>query len=62
MAVELMNRIIDYETGVLDEDEVVDLFQDLIDNGFAWSLQGHYGRTAKRLIEAGQCHPAEEAV
>jgi hypothetical protein len=48
--------IIAYESGELDEDGVVDLFQRLIDNGMAWRLQGHYGRTAKALIDAGLCH------
>jgi len=49
------SKIIAFESGELDEDEVIDLFQDLIDSGLAWQLQGHYGRTAKALIEAGYC-------
>lgn len=51
------SRIIDYEAGQLDEDQTVQLFQELIDNDMAWRLQGHYGRTAKALIEAGHCTP-----
>lgn len=48
--------IIDYEAGVLsEEEEVIDGFQQLIDSGIVWSLQGHYGRTAATLIAAGQC-------
>ena len=47
--------IIDYEAGVLGEEEVIDGFQQLIDNGIVWSLQGHYGRTAATLIDAGLC-------
>jgi hypothetical protein len=50
---DLLSRIIDYENGELDEDETVELFQALVDNGVAWSLQGHYGRTAQALIEEG---------
>ena len=45
--------IIAYESGELDDDAVIDLFQELVDNGLAWQLQGHYGRTAMRLAEDG---------
>lgn len=44
-----------YEDGDLGEDETVELFQDLIDSGLVWRLQGHYGRTASALIEDGRC-------
>ncbi len=48
-----IDKIIAYENGELDTDETVELFQDLVNSGMAWTLQGHYGRTAKALIEAG---------
>lgn len=48
----------DFESGVLDEEQVVEGFQHLIDSGLAWALQGSYGRTAASLIEAGLCQPA----
>ena len=50
------NLIVDimaYEAGELTEHEVVNLFSELIKSGVAWSLQGHYGRTASMLIEGG---------
>lgn len=47
--------IIAYESGELDDDGVIELFQYLIDSGLAWQLQGHYGRTAIALIREGAC-------
>ena len=39
-----------------DEAEYIAAWQQLIDTGLAWSLQGWFGRTAKYLIEQGYCH------
>ncbi len=50
-----VGQIIDYENGELDEQETVEFFQDLINSGLAWTLQGSYGRTARALIDAGRC-------
>jgi hypothetical protein len=47
--------IMAYENGELNEDEIVYGFQQLIDSGLVWSLQGSYGRMAARLIEDGYC-------
>tara|TARA_R100001594_G_scaffold101796_1_gene136365 strand:+ start:637 stop:810 length:174 start_codon:yes stop_codon:yes gene_type:complete len=49
----LISKIIEYEDGMLDDDQVIELFQDLVDNGMAWSLQGSYGRMAAYLIDEG---------
>ena len=37
------------------EEEQIDAWQHLIDTGRAWRLQGFFGRTAQRLIDAGVC-------
>jgi hypothetical protein len=41
------------------EEERIEAFQWLIDNKMAWNLQGWFGRTATKLIEAGLCKPKE---
>lgn len=50
-----IGRMIDFENGELSEGETIELFQELIDSGLAWKLQGFYGRTAEDLINAGLC-------
>lgn len=47
--------IMQFEGGQLTEEEIVNGFQELIDSGVVWQLQGYYGRTAAALIKAGLC-------
>ena len=54
-----VRKIIAYENNEMTQEEVIEFFQELIDTGYAWRLQGHYGRTALRLIEYGYCRRAE---
>lgn len=60
MASTLIPQIIDFENGELDDEEAIELFQELVNTGLAWTLQGHYGRTAEELIEKGLISPREE--
>jgi len=48
-----ISQIIAYESGELSIEDSLVLFADLIKSGLAWKLQGHYGRTASSLIDAG---------
>jgi hypothetical protein len=50
-----IDNLIAFENGDLDDEQTIDLFQDLINSGLAYQLQGFYGRTAEALIEAGHC-------
>ena len=51
-----IDKIIAYEQGELSRDETIEFFQELVDSGLVWTLQGHYGRTAQHLIDAGYIH------
>lgn len=47
--------ILAFEAGELTDNELVVGFQNLIDSGIVWQLQGVYGRLAKKLIASGYC-------
>ena len=50
---DIISAIIMHEQDQLNEEETLELFQELVNKGMAWTLQGHYGRTAAYLLEAG---------
>ena len=49
----LVNYIIAYEDGNMTVGQFLKLFGYLIKTGTVWSLQGSYGRQARRLIDSG---------
>ena len=55
-----LSFIMAFENGELDNEAIVEGFQQLIDNGMVWSLQGCYGRTAAALIEGGHCEDTHQ--
>jgi len=50
-----LDQILAYEGGEMTEEETIAFFQEMIDSGIIWKLQGAYGRTAKAFIDAGLC-------
>lgn len=44
------------EGQLASEEEVLEAWQHLINNGLVWNLQGFYGRTAINLIRSGICY------
>ena len=47
---------IGYAEGFLEpenQEQIKEAWQHLVDTGLAWSLQGWFGRNAKRMIEEG---------
>ena len=54
-----IQQLLDYENGKLDEVATIELFQELIDSGLAWELQGSYGSKAIELIRNGYCGHAK---
>ena len=47
----VVQAITDYENGDLTDEEIVELFQHLVDTGVVWTLQGSYGRMAEYRIK-----------
>lgn len=52
--------IMKYEDGSLTDEEIIEWFQKIINDGSVWTLQGTYGRMATALINAGLCTPKKE--
>jgi len=49
----IVDKMMLYEGGDMNEEETVEFFQELLDRRLINSLQGHYQRTAELLLELG---------
>lgn len=59
---DLVDDIIRYEDGSMDETEAVDFFSHLVKSGLINSLQGSYQRGAAALISAGYLSPEGDVI
>lgn len=57
----LLEDLFSYETGLLTEEQAIQLFQELIDKSLTVKIGLDYEITAKSLIVAGLCTPKEAA-
>lgn len=57
---DVVDYIMAYESGELSPEATKKMFQQMVDTGQVWGLQGSYGRTAKMMLEAGVIHPPKK--
>lgn len=50
---DFLDQMMDYESGMLDDKETLQMFSTLTKEGLQYGLQGHYGRTIFALIQDG---------
>ncbi len=58
---DLLGKMMAWEDGSLDCDDVVPFFQRIVDSGLVWKLQGTYGRTAQNMLDAGMIEAPPES-
>ena len=57
----MVEKIMKFENGEMNQEETIDFFQEIINSGLVWELQGFYGRQAMELIEENLCtEPPQE--
>lgn len=61
MEASLIAHVLAFEDGTMEEGDIPVFFQQLIDSGMAWKLQGFYGRYASELIAMGICDPPQDS-
>ena len=54
-----IDAILTIDSEDASEEERIEAYQELIDSGLVWRLEGRFGREAAGLIEDGRCHRKE---
>lgn len=50
---DVVAKIIQFENGEMSNSEILEFFSELVRTGLINSLQGSYGRAARRFMDAG---------
>jgi hypothetical protein len=50
---DLVSKIVEWESGEMSEEDEISFFQEMVNSGVVWQLQGAYGRQAKAMLDAG---------
>jgi hypothetical protein len=58
-AQDVLDLMMSWEDGQLMPNEEVELFQELLNSGLVWQLQGSYGRTAQMMLKQELIHPLQ---
>jgi hypothetical protein len=56
----MLDKILQYEQGEMNLDEMVEFYRELIETGLIHELQGHYQRTARQLVRDGLLTVSED--
>ncbi len=59
---DMIDKIMAFEDGTLNENDTIKFFAELIETGRCWTLQGSYGRVANSLIDANIITPGGKIV
>lgn len=57
---EFVDKMVRFESGEMSNNEVIQFFQELLDQGVIPHLQGAYGRAAQSLLDAGLIRPSSD--
>jgi hypothetical protein len=58
---DIVSDLMAYENGEMEYEDVITLFQNLLDTGTIYHLQGSYGHQMQRFLNSGEVRPCEKS-
>lgn len=49
-----VDKIMAYENDEMTMEEIKEFFQEMVDSGLVWQLQGHYQKVARSMLSLGE--------